>query len=71
MAKNRSSISNAATYGNIGEYWDTHDLDDHWDETYEVNFEVSLDPTGMDSRRTSGRKRENRLLGDDDPPPSS
>ncbi|MGH9947923.1 MAG: hypothetical protein ACRD6X_12085 [Pyrinomonadaceae bacterium] len=25
----------------IGEYWDTHSLADHWDETSEVEFEVT------------------------------
>ena len=23
-----------------GEFWDTHSLDDYWDETHEVEFEV-------------------------------
>ncbi len=36
----RSSISYAKSYEEIGEYWDTHSLDDHWDETREANFEI-------------------------------
>lgn len=43
MAENKSSISNAASYAAIGEYWDSHDLADHWDQTREVDFDVSLE----------------------------
>ncbi|HQE91404.1 MAG TPA: CopG family antitoxin [Anaerolineae bacterium] len=25
-----------------GDFWDTHDLSDYWDQTSEVHFEVSL-----------------------------
>jgi hypothetical protein len=32
-----SSIEEAA------EFWDTHDLSDHWDETSETHFDVDLD----------------------------
>ncbi len=35
-----SSISKAETYKEIGEFWDTHSLDDYWDKTREVEFEV-------------------------------
>jgi hypothetical protein len=42
MAKRRSSISNASTYQEMGEFWDTHDLTDYHDQTYEVEFEVDL-----------------------------
>ena len=41
MAENRSSISNASSYSEIGEYWDQHDLADHWDQTRAVSFEVN------------------------------
>ena len=40
MRKNKSSISGARTYAEIGEFWDSHSLADHWDETHEVEFEV-------------------------------
>ncbi len=44
MSKNKdrqiTSISKAQTLEEIGEYWDTHSLDDHWDETREAEFEV-------------------------------
>ena len=36
-----TSISNAKTYEEIGEFWDTHSLDDYWDETRSVEFEVT------------------------------
>jgi len=26
----------------IGEYWDTHDLTEHWDETKPAEFEVDI-----------------------------
>ncbi len=35
-----SSISQAQTVEEIGEFWDTHSLDEHWEETREVEFEV-------------------------------
>ena len=36
----RSSISNAHSPEEIGEYWDSHSLADHWDQTHEVVFEI-------------------------------
>ncbi len=47
-----TSISKASTLEEIGEYWDTHSLADHWDETHEVELvirakrrhRVALDP---------------------------
>ena len=45
-----SSISNARSPEEIGEYWDSHSLADHWDQTHEVEFEIqaphriTLDP---------------------------
>lgn len=42
MARNKSSISKASTYEEIGEFWDTHDLTDYWDQTKPVEFEVEL-----------------------------
>ncbi|MBI4674820.1 MAG: hypothetical protein HY741_24510 [Chloroflexi bacterium] len=40
MARNKSSISKAHTLQEIGEFWDTHSLADHWDQTSEVEFIV-------------------------------
>lgn len=36
----KTSISNASTPKEVGEFWDTHSLADHWDQTHEVEFEV-------------------------------
>jgi len=35
-----TSISKARTLEEIGEFWDNHSLDDYWDQTHEVEFEV-------------------------------
>jgi len=35
-----TSISKANTLEEIAEFWDTHSLADHWDDTHEVEFEV-------------------------------
>ena len=42
MSENRSSISNASSYAEIGEFWDEHDLGDYEDQTHPVEFEVRL-----------------------------
>lgn len=42
MEKNKSSISKANSYQEIGEYWDAHDASEVWDKTEEVSFEVDL-----------------------------
>ena len=35
-----TSISKARTLEEIADFWDTHSLDDHWDQTHEVEFKV-------------------------------
>lgn len=42
MKKIKSSMSKAQTYEEIGEYWDKHDLAEHWEETKPVEFEVDI-----------------------------
>ena len=42
MSENRSSISNAGSYAEIGEFWDEHDLGDFEGQTYPVEFEVRI-----------------------------
>lgn len=42
MSDGKSSISNATSYVAMGEFWDTHDLSDFWDQTEPVAFEVDL-----------------------------
>jgi len=44
MQKNRSSLSKARSYAEIGEYWDQHDLSDVWGKTRKVKFEVVAEP---------------------------
>ena len=35
-----TSISRARTLEEIADFWDTHSLDDYWDQTHEVEFKV-------------------------------
>lgn len=42
MSKGKSSISKARSYKAIGEFWDTHDLADYWDQTKPVHFDVDI-----------------------------
>jgi len=36
----QSSLSQARTLEEIGAFWDTNSLDDYWEQTREVEFEV-------------------------------
>lgn len=36
----RTSISEGRTLEEIGNFWDGHSLDDYWDQTHEVEFNV-------------------------------
>ena len=38
-----SSLSKASSYREIGEFWDTHDLGEHWNNTKPVAFEVAIE----------------------------
>ena len=40
--KKVTSISQAQTLDEIAEFWDSHSLDDYWDQTREVDFEVRV-----------------------------
>jgi len=41
IKKNKvTSISKAKNIEEIGDFWDTHSLADHWDETREASFKV-------------------------------
>jgi CopG antitoxin of type II toxin-antitoxin system len=42
MGRNKSSISKAQSYKEIGEFWDNHDLTDYWEQTEPVEFEVDI-----------------------------
>ncbi len=42
MHEGRTSISKARSYKEIGEFWDTHDLADYWEQTQPVEFELDI-----------------------------
>ena len=43
MRRNKSSLSKAQSYKEMGEFWDSHDLTDYWDQTKPVEFEVEIE----------------------------
>jgi hypothetical protein len=43
MAKNKSSISKAGSYKELGDFWDTHDATEYMDVDKEVNITVAID----------------------------
>lgn len=43
MRRNKSSLSEAQSYKELGEFWDNHDLTDYWDQTKAVEFEVEIE----------------------------
>lgn len=43
MRRNKSSLSKAQSYKEVGEFWDSHDLDEVWDKTEPVEFEVEIE----------------------------
>ena len=42
MKRSKSSLSQGKSYREIGEFWDSHDLDAFWDQTREVDFSVDI-----------------------------
>ncbi|MBI4691604.1 MAG: hypothetical protein HY754_15270 [Nitrospirae bacterium] len=42
MKKHKSSVSEATSYKEIGEFWDTHDLADFWNKTKAASFDVDI-----------------------------
>jgi len=42
MSENKSSLSQARSYQEMGEFWDTHDVTEFWDATEPVEFEVDI-----------------------------
>jgi len=42
MSKSKSSVSKAESCKEIGEFWDTYDLADYWEQTHPVEFEVDI-----------------------------
>jgi hypothetical protein len=43
MNESKSTISQASSYKEIGDFWDTHDLADYWDQTKPVDFAVDIE----------------------------
>ena len=43
MSEGKTSISQASSYEEAGEYWDEHDVTEIWEQTEEVEFEVNLE----------------------------
>ena len=42
MKSGKNSISRAESYKAMGEFWDTHDLADYWEQTEPAAFEVDI-----------------------------
>jgi hypothetical protein len=42
MRSDKTTISASQDYAAIGEYWDRHDLAEHWAETSSADFEVDV-----------------------------
>ena len=43
MKRAKSSLSEAKSYRQIGDFWDTHDLSDFWNQTKSVDFDVNIE----------------------------
>ena len=42
MRQHKSSVSHAASYKEIGDFWDAHDISEFWGKTKEASFEVDI-----------------------------
>jgi len=42
MSEPKASISKGRSYKEIGEYWDTHDAGEAWDQGEPVEFEIDI-----------------------------
>ena len=42
MSENKSSLSQAQSYQEIGEFWDAHEVTGDWNQAEDVDFEVDL-----------------------------
>lgn len=63
----KSSISKAKSYAEIGEFWDSHDLNEYWDQTETAGFEVDIRSEvnyyALDSRLSEEIRAEARRRG--------
>ena len=61
----QTDISNARTEEEIADFWDTHSLDEHWEQTHEAAFalraqrrrRITLDPEVYDRIEAQARAR--------------
>jgi hypothetical protein len=42
MTTNKSSISQAQSYQEMGEFWDTHEVTGYWDDTEAIELEADI-----------------------------
>lgn len=42
MSESKPTISKGRSYEEIGEYWDTHDASEAWDQGEPVEFEIDI-----------------------------
>jgi hypothetical protein len=47
MAESKSSLSGSRSYEELGEFWDTNSLADHWDQTSPAEFEVDAKSSAL------------------------
>ena len=47
MSQNKASISKKSSYQEVGEFWDTHDLSEFWEQTKPAKFEVDIETQRM------------------------
>ena len=47
MAASKTPISGASSYREIGEYWDEHDLSEHWHQTQEVQMDLDIQSSSV------------------------
>ena len=47
MVENKSSLSGSRSYEELSEYWDTHSLADHWDQTSPAEFELDVTSSAL------------------------
>ena len=43
MSEGKSSISQASTDEEMGEFWDTHSIADYWDQTAPAEFQINIE----------------------------
>jgi hypothetical protein len=47
MVENKSSLSGSRSYEELSEYWDTHSLADHWDQTSPAEFDLDVTSSAL------------------------